>query len=78
MHVCVCVCVLCIGNTSNQFSMHLNVFSEAFKGGNIKAFFAGLQTGDNLLGFDTSCSDCQTREAAMEILREPRTGNLPT
>lgn len=42
------------------FSTHLYVLSEAFKGVNIKAFFASLQTGDNLLGFDAARSDRQT------------------
>lgn len=59
-------------------STHLNVLSEAFKGVNIQAFFAGLQTGDNFLGFNAAGSDRQTRQAAVEILREPRGRNLTT
>lgn len=57
---------------------HLNVLSEAFKGVNIKALFAGLQTGDNFLAFNTAWTDRQTREAAMEILREPRWRDFTT
>ena len=50
----VCVCVFA------SIFPHLDVLSEAFKGVNIKAFLAGLQAGDNLLGFNASWSDCQT------------------
>lgn len=53
------------------FSTHLYVLSKAFKGVNIKTFFASLQTGDNLLGFDATRSDRQTRQTTTEILSEP-------
>lgn len=69
--MCACVCL-------PPFFPHLDVLSEAFKGVNIKAFLAGLQAGDNLLGFNASWSDCQTREAAMEVLGKPRGCDLTT
>ena len=69
MYVCVCL---------PPFFPHLDVLSEAFKGVNIKAFLAGLQAGDNLLGFNASWSDCQTWEAAMEVLGKPRGCDLTT
>lgn len=48
------------GLTVSIFPTHLDILSEAFKGVNIQAFFAGLQTGDNFLGFNAAWSDCQT------------------
>lgn len=59
---CKCSWLLLRRNKLNVsiFSTHLYVLSEAFKGVNIKAFFASLQTGDNLLGFDATRSDRQT------------------
>lgn len=66
------------GNTGAIISTHLNVLSEAFEGVNVEALFAGLQAGDNLLGFNPARSDSQTRQAAVEILGEPRGRDLAT
>lgn len=54
-----------------HWSTHLYVLSQAFEWVNIKTFFAGLQTGDNLLGFNAARSDCQPWKAAVEILGVP-------
>lgn len=57
---------------------YLYVLGQTFQGVNIEALFAGLQAGDDLLGLDAAWADCQTREAAAEILREPRGHDLST
>lgn len=57
---------------------YLYVLGQTFQGVNIEALFAGLQAGDDLLGLDAAWADCQTGEAAAEILREPRGHDLST
>lgn len=57
---------------------YLYVLGQTFQGVNIKAFFTGLQAGDDLLGLDAAGPDCQTGEAAAEILCEPRGRDLST
>lgn len=57
---------------------YLYVLGQTFQGVNIKALFTGLQAGDDLLRLDAAWADCQTGEAAAEILREPRGHDLST
>ena len=57
-------------------SPHLDVLAQAFQGVDVQSLLAGLQTGDDLLGLDASRPDGQTRQAAPEVLREPRGRDL--
>lgn len=66
------------GKLSVLMRPYLYVLGQTFQGVNIKALFAGLQAGDDLLGLDAAWADCQTGEASAEILREPRGHDLPT
>lgn len=57
---------------------YLYVLGQTFQGVDIKALFAGLQAGDHLLRLDATWADCQTGEAAAEMLCEPRGHDLST
>ncbi|TNN31038.1 hypothetical protein EYF80_058809 [Liparis tanakae] len=57
---------------------HLDALVQALGGVDVQPLFAGLQAGDDLLTLDLPRPDGEARQAAPEVLGEPRLGHLPT